>query len=138
MAAGLFSYDLTATGPESFQVSVVDPVHGTHLIGNFRSLGAAETFADDMRRIDASPSHGAAGYRIEPLIRQNHCLLAAAAKARSQIKQTRMKSAHIRAEIMARYTWWQWFREAKRRRPSSFHKPADGMFRQVMRRAKGT
>jgi len=53
VAAEMFRYDVTATGPAGFQVSLVHRVHGTHLIQDFRSLQAAESFAENMRKIDA-------------------------------------------------------------------------------------
>jgi hypothetical protein len=64
-----------------------------------------------------SPSPDA--YHTDALIRRNHELIAAAIKARSEIKETELKSAHIRAEGKAQRTWWQGFREAQRRQPSS-------------------
>lgn len=67
MAGGRFRYDVTATGPTGFQVSASHPVYGKHLIGNFPSLLAAETFAEEMRNVDAGLSHGAAEYRFEAL-----------------------------------------------------------------------
>jgi hypothetical protein len=42
----------TLTGPKGFQVSVIHSLHGTHLIGDFGSLQAAQIFADAMREID--------------------------------------------------------------------------------------
>ena len=67
MVTGTFSYEVTATGPQGFQVSVTHPVHGTYLIGDFCSLQAAETFADDMRDMDAGPSHSAISGRDSSL-----------------------------------------------------------------------
>jgi hypothetical protein len=50
----MFTYDVTATGPKGFQVSVTGPApRGTSLIGDFGSLYEAEAFADQMRKIDA-------------------------------------------------------------------------------------
>ena len=97
MAARVLTYDVTASGPEGFQVSVTHPVYGAHLIGNFRSLLAAEMFADKMREIDVGPSHSAAGYRTEALIRRNHELIAAASKAWSEIRETKLKARYARA-----------------------------------------
>ena len=54
------TYDVTATGPKGFQVSVTGPdPRGTSLIGDFGSLHEAEAFADQMRVIDADRSHSA-------------------------------------------------------------------------------
>ena len=56
----MFTYDVTATGPKGFQVSVTGlHPHGTSLIGDFASLQEAEAFADQMRVIDADRSHSA-------------------------------------------------------------------------------
>ena len=56
----MFTYDVTATGPKGFQVSVTGPHPlGTSLIGDFGSLQEAEAFADQMRVIDADRSHSA-------------------------------------------------------------------------------
>lgn len=107
MVAGMFSYDVTATGPNGFQVRATHPVHGTHLIENFYSSQAAETFADDMREMDAGPSHSAADYRIEVLIRRNHELIAAAAKGRSDISETKLKADDARAQGWAMRSHWQ-------------------------------
>ena len=50
----MFTYDVTATGPRGFQVSVTGPApRGTSLISDFGSLHEAEAFADQMRKIDA-------------------------------------------------------------------------------------
>jgi hypothetical protein len=57
MAAEMFSYGVTATGEKGFQVSVTHLLLGTRLIDDFCSLSAAETFADQMRMIDATPAH---------------------------------------------------------------------------------
>jgi hypothetical protein len=98
--AAIFSYGVTATGPNGFQVSVTHPVHGAHLIGNFQSLLAAEMFADSMRKIDAAPSHSGAGYRIEAMIRRNHELIAAASKAWSEIRDTKLRAGYAIAWAM--------------------------------------
>jgi hypothetical protein len=51
----MFTYDVTATGPKGFQVSVTGPApRGTSLVGDFGSLHEAEAFADQMRDIDAT------------------------------------------------------------------------------------
>ena len=57
---GMFTYDVSATGPKGFQVSVTG-LHpqGTSLIGDFGSLQQAEAFADQMRVIDADRSQSA-------------------------------------------------------------------------------
>ena len=56
----MFTYDVTATGPKGFQVSVTGPApRGTSLIGDFGSLQEAEAFADQMREIDAGRSYSA-------------------------------------------------------------------------------
>ena len=107
MVAAMFSYEVTATGPQGFQVSVTHPVYGTHLIGNFCSLQMAETFADDMRETDLGPSHRTADYRIETLIRRNHELIAAAAKPRSDIRETKVKADHTRAQGRMMRAHWQ-------------------------------
>jgi hypothetical protein len=49
----MITYDVTATGPEGFQVSVICQPRGTSLIGDFGSLQEAEAFAEMMREIDA-------------------------------------------------------------------------------------
>ena len=119
MTAVAFNYDVTGTEPTGFRVCATHPVHGTHLIGNFGSLQAAETFADDMREIDAGPSHGTADYRLELLVRRNHNLLAAGSKARSEIRETRLMSARIGAKGKAQQARWEWFRDPQRRQSSS-------------------
>jgi len=54
----MFTYDVTATGPMGFQVSLARPYpHGTSLMGDFCSLQEAEAFAEKMREIDAGRSH---------------------------------------------------------------------------------
>lgn len=54
----MFTYDVTATGPMGFQVSLARPYpHDTRLIGDFCSLQEAEAFANKMREIDAGPSY---------------------------------------------------------------------------------
>ena len=70
MARGGFDYNVTATGPAGFQVSASHPGYGEHLVGNFRSLAAAERFAEGMRGVDTGPSHGAVDYETEPLVRR--------------------------------------------------------------------
>ena len=56
----MFTYDVTATGPKGFQVSLARPYpHGTSLIGDFGSLHEAEAFVDQMREIDAGRSYSA-------------------------------------------------------------------------------
>ena len=51
----MFTYDVTATEPLGFQVSVSGPhPRGTDLIDDFGSLHEAEVFADRMRVIDAA------------------------------------------------------------------------------------
>ena len=101
MAAGMFTYDVTATGAECFEVTASHPVLGTHLIGAFESLAAAEAFAEKMRTVDAGVSHGAADHTVELLVRRNHELLAAAAKVRSEIKKTELMAAQTIARARA-------------------------------------
>ena len=56
----MFTYDVTATGPRGFQVSVTGPApRGASLISDFGSLHEAEAFADQMRKIDAGRSYSA-------------------------------------------------------------------------------
>jgi hypothetical protein len=54
-------YEVTATGPKGYQVTVVDPQWNGALVGDFCSEGAAEAFAEQMRQIDAASSHASAG-----------------------------------------------------------------------------
>ena len=63
----MFSYDVTATGPKGFQVSVTGPAPcGSSLIGDFGSLDEAEAFADQMRKIDARGEPAGLGVTSPP------------------------------------------------------------------------
>jgi hypothetical protein len=55
--AAMVTYEVTATGSESYQVTVVSPEWRGAIVGNFSSLSAAEAFAESMRTIDAGDSH---------------------------------------------------------------------------------
>ena len=68
---------------KGFQVSVIHSLHGTHLIGDFGSLQAAQIFADAMREID---------------------LIATAAQDRERLKQTVITSTHLRANRAASHS----------------------------------
>ncbi len=105
MIAARFSYEVTATGPQGFQVSVTHPVYGTHLIGNFCSLQMAETFADDMREIDLGPSHRAADYRIGDSDPPEPRLIDAAAEARSHFRE-KVNADHTRAQGRVMRAQW--------------------------------
>jgi hypothetical protein len=111
----MITYDVTATGPLGFQVSVL----GSHprdarLIGDFGSLQEAEAFADRMREIDAGASQVAPvpqhsprlrwemDPRTDDLIDRNHVLIAAATKARSDVRATLLKAEQGR--VQARIT----------------------------------
>jgi hypothetical protein len=64
---GMFTYDVTATGPLGFQVSVTRPhPRGTNLIDDFGSLQEAEVFADRMREIDTRGEPAGLGVTSPP------------------------------------------------------------------------
>ena len=63
----MFTYDVTATGPLGFQVSVTGAhPRGTNLIDDFGSLQEAEAFADQMRMIDARGESSGLGVTTPP------------------------------------------------------------------------
>jgi hypothetical protein len=49
---GMIIYEVTCTGPKGYQVTVINPEFQGTVVGDFRSLQAAEAFADSMRKID--------------------------------------------------------------------------------------
>lgn len=100
MGIRMFSYGVTATGPEGFRVNATHSEYGTHLIGSFHSLGEAKAFAEKMRNVDAGASHGAADYRIENLIRRNHELCALAAAERTKSQEHRASYIAIRERLL--------------------------------------
>jgi hypothetical protein len=51
------TYEVTSTGPQGYQVTVITPEIQGVIVGDFSSLQAAEAFADDVRKIDAVPGH---------------------------------------------------------------------------------
>jgi hypothetical protein len=53
----MVTYEVTATGPKGYQVTVISPEFQGAVIEDFSTLQAAEAFADDMRKIDAVPGH---------------------------------------------------------------------------------
>ena len=55
----MVTYEVSPAGPEAYQVTAISPEFQSAVVGEFRSLQAAEAFADSMREIDtaASPSH---------------------------------------------------------------------------------
>ena len=55
--SGMATYEVTSTGPKSYQVNVITPEFQGVVAGDFSSLQAAEVFADDMRKIDAIAGH---------------------------------------------------------------------------------
>ena len=100
---------MTVTGPLGFQVSVLGSYpRDVRLIGDFGSLQEAEAFADRMREIDAGrsyvapvPEHSPDSWemdapRIDDLIDRNHLLIAAATKARTDIRATILKAEQRR------------------------------------------
>jgi hypothetical protein len=50
-------YEVTSTGPKGYPVTAISPEWQGGLVGDFCS----EAFADQMRLIDADPSHAASG-----------------------------------------------------------------------------
>jgi hypothetical protein len=106
----MITYNVTVTGPLGFQVSVLGPYpRDARLIGDFDSLQEAEAFADRMRVIDAGRSYVAPvpdhsprlrwemdDPRTDDLIDRNPVLIAAATKARSDVRATRLKGAQAR------------------------------------------
>jgi hypothetical protein len=106
----MISYDVKVTGPLGFQVSVLGPYpRAASLIGQFGSLQEAEAFADRTRKIDAGRSYIAPvpehsprlrwemdAPRTDDLINRNHVLIAAATKARSDIRATILKAEQRR------------------------------------------
>ena len=54
-------YEVTPTGPKGYPVTAISPEWQGGLVGDFCSEAAAEAFADQMRLIDADPSHAASG-----------------------------------------------------------------------------
>jgi hypothetical protein len=53
----MVTYEVTATGPKGYQVTVITPEWQGAIVGDFSSLSPAEPFADRMRAIDASGPH---------------------------------------------------------------------------------
>ena len=106
----MITYNVTVTGPLGFQVSVLGPyLRDGRLIGGFGSLQEADTFADRMREIDAGRSYVAPvpehsprlrremdAPKIDDLIDRNHLLIAAATKARTDIRATISKAEQRR------------------------------------------
>ena len=98
----MITYNVTVTGPLGFQVSVFGPyLRDGRLIGDFGSLQEADAFADRMREIDAGRSYVASvpehsprlrwevdDPRTDDLIDRNYVLIAAATKARSDVRAT--------------------------------------------------
>ena len=98
----MITYNVTVTGPLGFQVSVFGPyLRDARLIGDFGSLQEADAFADRMGEIDAGRSYVASvpehsprlrwevdDPRTDDLIDRNHVLIAAATKARSDVRAT--------------------------------------------------
>jgi hypothetical protein len=50
-------YEVTASGPEEYQVTAIDSGRDRALVGDFHTLAEAESFAAHMRQIDADVSH---------------------------------------------------------------------------------
>ena len=108
----MISYNVTVTGPLGFQVSVLGACPpDARLIGDFGSLQEAETFADQMREIDAGRSYIAPvpqhsprlqGKKDDPrtddLIDRNRVLIAAATEARSDVRATLLKAEQRREQ----------------------------------------
>jgi hypothetical protein len=108
----MITYDVTVTGPLGFQVSVLGPyLRDARLMGDFGSLQEAEAFADRMREIDAGrsyvapvPQHSSRlrwemdDPRTDDLIDRNHVLIAAATKARSDVRATLLKAEEGREQ----------------------------------------
>jgi hypothetical protein len=106
----MISYNVTVTGPLGFQVSVLCAYPpDARPIGDFGSLQEADAFADRMREIDAGRSHVAPvpqhsprlrweidAPRTDDLIDRNQVLIAAATKARSDIRATISKAEQRR------------------------------------------
>jgi hypothetical protein len=107
----MFTYDVTATGQNRFQVRVTGPYPiGTHLIDDFGSLSAAEAFAGRMREFDAGETHitpipflatvSLSDRRIDDLIRQSRTARAAAEKACRDAIEIEVKARHLRKQAM--------------------------------------
>ena len=108
----MITYNVTVTGSLGFQVSVLGPyLRGARLIDDFGSLQEAEAFADRMREIDAGrsyvtpvPEHSLRlrwemdDPRTDDLIDRNHVLIAAATKARSDVRATLLKAEQGREQ----------------------------------------
>jgi hypothetical protein len=103
----MITYNVTVTGPLGFQVSVLGPYpRYDRLIGDFGSLQEAEGFADKMREIDAGRSHVSPvpqhremdDPRTDDLIDRNRVLIAAATKARSDVRAALLKAEKGREE----------------------------------------
>jgi hypothetical protein len=50
-------YEVARAGPKGYQVAAISPEFQRMVVGEFRSLQAAEAFADSMREIDTAASH---------------------------------------------------------------------------------
>ena len=96
---------MTVTGALGFQVSVLGSYpRDVRPIGDFGSLQEAEAFAERMREIDVGRSYVAPvpehremdAPRIDDLIDRNHLLIAAATKARTDIRATISKAEQRR------------------------------------------
>jgi hypothetical protein len=61
----MIRYEVTPTGPKGYQVSAIGPEWDGVVVGDFSTEAAAEAFAEQMRQIDADPSHAANGGEVE-------------------------------------------------------------------------
>ncbi len=109
-SGGMFTYEVTATGPKRFQVSATGryPL-GTHLIDDFCSLAAAEAFAGRMREVDAGKTYitpnpflanaSPSDRRIDDLLRQSRETRAAAERACGE-------AAKLQRELVVMHLQW--------------------------------
>lgn len=118
----MFTYNVSATGPKGFQVSVTGPRPlGTNLIDDFPSLAEAEAFATRMRVIDAGRTFiaplssilggSASDIRTDDLIRRSRALREVAAQARSTAMESEVRAQHLRGQAAIDREFWCGLRE---------------------------